>query len=356
MLLPLSWLTRLVVNQKALHYSRSPERVWHGRVPVVIVGNIYVGGTGKTPVVMALVDALAQRGWRPGVISRGYGARVGEHARTGHGELDPSHFGDEPALIAHSTKVPVAVHPSRPKAAQALLRDYPELNVIVADDGLQHLALGRDAEIIVQDSRGTGNGRLLPAGPLREPVTRLSKVDVVVTNQATQSHAWRQGSSRPVLRDTPPAPSSVTTTNKPVHVSMMLHPHEAIHVSTGQKLPWQTWVAAHRELPVSAVAAIGHPERFFRMLRDEGLTLVQTLGLPDHTAYQPTSFDTIKTNIILITTKDAVKCAALNDERLWAVSVSPDFSNTYWLDHLHETLLDAARRKNPEHNPHSTLN
>lgn len=356
LLLPLSWLTRLVINQKSARYARRPGRVWHGKVPVVIVGNIYVGGTGKTPVVMALVEALEQRGWRPGVISRGYGVHIGEHARTGQGELDPAHYGDEPALIARSTQVPIAVHPSRPKAAQALLHDYPDLDVIVADDGLQHLALGRDAEIIVQDSRTIGNGRLLPAGPLREPASRLQNVDVIVTNEAGFSPAQPRTVPDKQPYGAPHAADNGAIPDLPIHVDMSLLPHEAIHLYTGRRLPWDMWMAKHRDAPVGAVAAIGNPERFFDMLRNEGLALTQSLGLPDHTSYHATSFDTIKTDLILITTKDAVKCAALHDHRLWAVRVIPQFSNTRWLDHLHTVLQSAARRKNLERVRHSTLN
>lgn len=357
LLLPLAWLTGLIVKRKEARYARSPERTWHGKVPVVIVGNIYVGGTGKTPVVMALVEALKQRGWQPGVISRGYGVRVGETASTGQGRLDPSRFGDEPALIAHTTHVPVAVHPSRPKAAQALLRDYPQVDVIVADDGLQHLALGRDAEIIVQDSRRVGNGRLLPAGPLREPVTRLSKVDVIVTNESVSAPARSPLASDSQSTDVLSAALVDAPRDKPTKISMTLLPHDVLHLSTGRTLPWSTWLNLHAGSAVSAVAAIGHPDRFFKMLNDEGVVLTQTLGLPDHTTYHASTFDAIKTETILITTKDAVKCTDLDDNRLWAVRVRPHFSDTAWIDRLHETLLNAARRKNPEHKGrHSTLN
>src|SRR5690606_16068633 len=173
LLSPLSWVARAFIARKRLRYQRKPGLSHQSRLPVIIVGNIYVGGTGKTPVVIALVQSLQARGWRPGVISRGYGAKVGKHARTGQGQLDPALFGDEPALIAQATQVPVAVHPKRALALLELQETYPQVDVIVADDGLQHLALGRDLEIVVQDGRGIGNGRVLPAGPLREPASRL---------------------------------------------------------------------------------------------------------------------------------------------------------------------------------------
>src|SRR5690606_11147564 len=125
---------------------------------------------------------LLAHGWHPGIISRGYGVDVGERARSGQGELDPLRYGDEPALIAHVTQAPIAVHPDRSLAIKRLRRDYPKVDVIIADDGLQHLALGRDLEIAVQDGRGIGNGRVLPAGPLREPASRLEYVDILISN------------------------------------------------------------------------------------------------------------------------------------------------------------------------------
>lgn len=345
LLLPLSWLTRMAVRRKATRYTAQSGRVWHSTLPVVIVGNIYVGGTGKTPVVMALVDALIERGWRPGVISRGYGVRIGPTARTGHGELDPGQFGDEPALIAKTTHVPVSVHPVRVKAAQALMHAYPAVNVIVADDGLQHLALGRDAEVIVQDTRGVGNGRLLPAGPLREPAIKLAQVDVVVTNNPSNADPQR---STPASQQKPSI--------KPVQVTMTLAPFDVIHVDSGNVVPWEQWRADHLGADLSAVAAIGHPERFFDMLRQSGLTLNTTLALPDHTAYSATTFDTISSDVIVITTKDAVKCRALSDKRLWAVRVKPHFSNTHWIDTLHNSLIHAAQHKNPDCASAPTLN
>ena len=133
-------------------------------MPVVVIGNVYVGGTGKTPMVIATVEGRA-RGFNPGVVSRGYGAKIGPEPRVGQGAaLAASAFGDEPALIARASGAPVSVHPKRALAAQALLRAHPDVDVIVSDDGLQHLALARDVEIVVQDERGIGNGRLLPAG------------------------------------------------------------------------------------------------------------------------------------------------------------------------------------------------
>ena len=168
---------------KRLWFERGLGHTYRAPVPVVIVGNLYVGGTGKTPVVIALVKQLKALGWHPGLISRGYGAKLGPSARTGQGELNASIMGDEPALLAEQTGAWIGVHPNRQLACQALLKADPAIDIIVSDDGLQHLALARDVEIVVQDTRGVGNGWLLPAGPLREPAKRLKTVDVVIHRQ-----------------------------------------------------------------------------------------------------------------------------------------------------------------------------
>lgn len=353
LLLPLSWLTRAAVRYKITRYNTQPDLVWDSPVPVVIVGNIYVGGTGKTPVVMALVNALAQRGWQPGVVSRGYGVDIGDQPHTGQGDLDPGQFGDEPALISTSTRVPVAVHPSRVRAAQALLRDYPFVDVIVADDGLQHLALGRDAEIVVQDMRGIGNGRLLPAGPLREPATKLMQVDVVVTNIQQDTTRDQQQPQDTATNPTDTAAQTPThsknSSRNPARVTMTLVPHEVVHVNSGEHQPWNTWRRDYLDTPLGAVAAIGHPERFFTMLRHAGLTVAETLALPDHTAYCASTFNAFNTKTILMTSKDAVKCRSLNDDRLWAIHVTPHFSTLQWIDTLHDTLINAARNNGPDY-------
>jgi tetraacyldisaccharide 4'-kinase len=252
---------------------------------------------------------------------------LGEQAKTGHGRLPAHEYGDEPALIAAATGVPIAVHPRRALALQALERDYPATDLVIADDGLQHLALARDLEVLVQDARGIGNGRLLPAGPLREPATRLQSVDFVITNvQAGYDD---------------PAPA-MTQAHQ---ISMRLMPVQVQHLTTGLMTEWEGWIAAHGGNPVSAVAAIGQPERFFAMLRHSGLVLADAIALPDHDAYEQSPFEPLANTPILITAKDAVKCARFNDPRLWAVHVAPEFSDSTWIERAHEMLVAIAARK-----------
>ncbi|CCN05302.1 putative tetraacyldisaccharide 4'-kinase [Bordetella bronchiseptica Bbr77] len=288
LLRPLAALTGLVVARKRNAYLTGARAAWRAPVPVVVVGNIYVGGTGKTPVVIEVVRQLQARGWTPGVVSRGYGVDVGAAPRVGQGQLAAADYGDEPALIARATGAAIAVHPHRPRAVQALLRAHPGVDVVVSDDGLQHLALARDVEIVVQDERGVGNGRLLPAGPLREPAQRLADVDAQrVTDGATRTLAD--------LAALPPA-------------------------------------------RLAAAAGIGNPARFFQTLEQAGIRPAHTLALPDHYAYAQSPFTALDADLILVTAKDAIKCAALDDPRLWAVQVGTRLSDPDFGDWLSATL------------------
>lgn len=330
-LLPLSWIVSLFVQIKAWRYRRSPD-IRPAPLPIVVVGNLMVGGTGKTPVVIALVHGLQKLGWKPGVISRGYGARLPKNqARCGITPLNPAEFGDEPSLIAAATGVPVAVHPQRNLALSALHGHWPEVDIVISDDGLQHLALARDFEIVVQDARGLGNGRILPAGPLREPRRRLQTVDLIISNS---SHTGNEEAvSNPHrLKPLPELPGHV-----PV-VRMQLQPVSCTHLASDQVVPWHQWRQAHLEASKGAVAAIGQPERFFGMLRRQGIALEQCIALPDHDRFEHPPFAKMSASIILVTDKDAVKCKTLNDHRLWSVQVLPRFSDERWVQHLHEAI------------------
>ena len=273
---PLSLLYRALVRLRQHAYRAGWLRSTRLPVPVIVVGNVVVGGAGKTPVVMALVQHLQARGMRPGVVSRGYG-RSSQGTRHVQADSAASEVGDEPALIARRCAVPVVVAARRSDAANALLAHHPDTNVIVCDDGLQHLALARDLEICVFSEHGVGNGRLLPAGPLREPWPRA--VDFVV------------------YAGNPPPPASV--------------PCFAVHrqlagdalTSGGQRVPLSSLTGEG----LIAIAGTARPEDFFAMLRARGVTVEQTIALPDHF-----DFDSWRPNInkhqrLICTEKDAVK-------------------------------------------------
>ncbi|HUH86833.1 MAG TPA: tetraacyldisaccharide 4'-kinase [Pusillimonas sp.] len=334
-LLPLAWITARVVKARKRRAGQNvPEP---GALPTIVVGNLLVGGTGKTPVVIAVVQHLQRCGWTPGVISRGYGANVGARPRSGQGLLDPAQFGDEPALIAQVTGVPICVHPKRSQARNALASDFPAVDVVVSDDGLQHLALSRDIEIVVQDGRGVGNGRLLPAGPLREPPEKLAEVDFIINN-TQDALSSEQSACR----------ATGLHTRLPEQIGMGLQATTVENLTTGTRVPWPDWLGQHAAEPVAAVAAIGQPSRFFSMLSAAGLRLSTTVALPDHHAYAQSPFATLTEKLILVTAKDAVKCRRFSDPRVWAIHVEARFSDPLWLDRLSALIAGVAQEKNPE--------
>ncbi|MCB5362879.1 tetraacyldisaccharide 4'-kinase [Pusillimonas sp. CC-YST705] len=324
LLLPLSWLYGAVISLRRRYYSRLLPEPLEKRPPIVVIGNLVVGGTGKTPTVIALAQALTQMGWRPGIVSRGYGVRIGPEPRVGQGQLSAAQFGDEPALIAQATQCPIAVHPQRTLALQALLQAHPQLDVVIADDGLQHLRLPRDLIVIVQDARGVGNGRLLPAGPLREPASRLKEAHTIVTN-LTASHSVS-------------AHASPIQTMLPHQTVMRLAPVSLTQLSSGAQLSWAQWTRSHAQGSITALAAIGQPQRFFNMLTQYGLTLSSTRALPDHEALDENSLRRLTADFIVITEKDAIKCPNCRDDRVWSVQVRPEFSNSGWAQEISLSL------------------
>lgn len=285
LLAPLA-LVFLALTRLRRHLVR-PERL---PCPVVVVGNLYVGGTGKTPTTLALVRALQARGWRPGVIARGHG-RDAATARLVRVDDDARTAGDEPVLIAQESGAPVAVAARRIDAARLLLASHPECNVLIADDGLQHLALARDFEIAVIGPQGLGNGWVLPAGPLREPPGRLASVDALVLNGA------------------PPLPASAARLPQAYVLDASLGQAQALGGGPGLALSELAQRQRTQGLRILAAAGIGLPERFFAMLRAAGL-VIDTLHLPDHHDYARNPFADRAADLVLITAKDAVKCRA----------------------------------------------
>ncbi|WP_317203681.1 tetraacyldisaccharide 4'-kinase [Janthinobacterium sp.] len=302
---PLSQVFRALAALRAALYRAGWLRSTRLAVPVVVVGNIFIGGTGKTPLTIWLVQALRQAGMRPGVISRGHGGRE-EGARAVTPASSAREVGDEPLLIARRGECPVMVGRDRAAAGRALLAAHPEVDVLIADDGLQHYALRRDVEIVLFDGRATGNGWLLPAGPLREAATR--RRDFTVVNTALLTDA---------LRAAVAGPGAVLT-------QMQLVGDYAERLAGGAERRPLAELAGSRARIVAA-AGIGNPERFFGMLREKGVRFAE-LPLPDHHDFLDRPFAGVDADIILITEKDAVKCAQIeylkDDPRLWVVPVT----------------------------------
>lgn len=288
---PLSWLYRGVTALRRAAYRGGLLPKEHVGVPVIVVGNITVGGTGKTPLVIWLVELLKREGYRPGVVSRGYRGRARHWPQQVRPDSDPVMVGDEPVVIARRTQCPVAVGPARVAAAQALL-EYNDVDVIVADDGLQHYALERDIEIAVVDGvRRFGNRQCLPAGPLREPVSRLERADFVVVNGGTA-----------LRREFP-----MTT--------------EAGELRNVRRESIAYVPAQFPERRVHAVAGIGNPDRFFRQLKQLGFSVIEH-PFPDHHAYTARDVAFDDGLPVVMTEKDAVKCRRFCGENAWYLTVT----------------------------------
>jgi tetraacyldisaccharide 4'-kinase len=293
-------------------------------LPVVVVGNLYAGGTGKTPLTIELVRALAARGWQPGVISRGYG-RHGGSARPVDRQARADEVGDEPLLIAQATGAPVVVGNDRVAAVRVLRSLHPACDLILCDDGLQHRRLARDFEIALLHFRGLGNGWLLPAGPLREPPSRLKQVDAVVLN----------GEVPPVRIYSP----VFTMRTEAGDVYALKDP--------SHRAPLATLVDEQKAKAVRVVAAAGiaAPEKFFAMLRAAGLQF-EEIALPDHYDFADNPFAGRVYDVALMTEKDAVKCRANNalaaDGRLCVVGLCTHIDPA--LLELIEARIGAQRR------------
>ncbi|MAZ69777.1 tetraacyldisaccharide 4'-kinase [Porticoccus sp.] len=293
LLLPLSWLFRAVSSGRRFYYQRiNPPRPLP--VPVIVVGNISVGGTGKTPLLAALVVIFQAQGYRPGIISRGYGGSATHYPQRVADTSTAETVGDEPLLL--SSLCPVVVDPDRYRAARYLLENTG-CNLIFSDDGLQHYRLPRDVEIVVMDGgRGTGNGHCLPAGPLREPLSRLQTADFVVVNETVASLG---------------IPHQGTFKLSPVHFRQL---------ATGTSMAVSSWSLGRR---VHAVAGIGNPARFAHTLTSLGFEPILH-PLPDHHRFTGEELCFDDGLPVIITAKDAVKCAADSSDNVWVLDVQAE--------------------------------
>lgn len=300
----LSSLRRMAFRLGWLHVERLP-------VPVVVVGNISVGGTGKTPLVLWLAEWLRQQGFSPGIVSRGYGGYSAEPQPV-EPDGDSARSGDEPLLLARQSHCPVWTGRDRAAVGRALLLAHPECDVLISDDGLQHYRLARDVEIAVVDGgRLFGNGFLLPAGPLREGMRRLRKVNAVVVNGGVESFDgahFRMNLKGDVLRN--------------LCTGATAHAHEF----QGKK--------------VHALAGIGNPQRFFEQLQGLGLKF-ERHPFPDHHAYRPEDLNWPDADTVMMTEKDAVKCGVFADARYWVLPVKAELDPAFG-----QRILELLRKCN----------
>jgi tetraacyldisaccharide 4'-kinase len=312
LLLPVSWVYQCVAY---LYSRRQKTQTQAIPVPLVVIGNISVGGTGKTPVIIALANALSAKGISVGVVSRGYGSQAPHYPFmvTSH-HRDAHITGDEPLLIAQSTHSPVAIAQDRVAAVRYLLSAFPEIQIILSDDGLQHYRLGRAMEVVVVDEeRGLGNHFCLPAGPLREPAKRLASVDWILLNQGSTDteKEVNKGESRSHLL--------------PIH----LVPKAWRHLSTQRIVPLHPfpWLGKTGSQPkaIKAVAGIGNPERFFASIDSLNIAC-ETYAFDDHYGFSAEDFSLWQDSILLMTEKDAVKCQSFTEntpmgQQCWSLIV-----------------------------------
>ena len=315
--LPLSWLFAGLVSLRRRLYERGVLNRIRINRPVVVVGNITVGGTGKTPVTIWLARQLKERGMKPGIISRGYGGSIGRSPVHVTPDSDPLVVGDEAVLMAKRSQCPVVVHPNRVHAAQDL--SMLGVDVVISDDGLQHYRLLRQYEIVVVDgARGFGNGHLLPAGPLREPLSRLASVDRAALNKSVMRGK----------RAVSELPEGLPVTE------FYLKGTSARSLDDSEEVPLARF--AGRE--VHAVAAIGNPGRFFTFLESHGMQVIEH-AFPDHAKLSKKDLRYDDDLDVLMTEKDAVKCAELKVDNCWYVPVRVEVDQAQdWLDDLQERL------------------
>lgn len=311
---PLEWLFRHLVLRRRAQYLSHPELVWQPPVPLIIVGNISVGGTGKTPLVLALLQWAQAAGYKPGVVSRGYGSKASRYPCLVVAGANAAEVGDEPLLIVERSGCALVIDPDRVAAAKYLLQQT-DCNLIISDDGLQHYRLGRSVEILVLDSeRGLGSGRCLPEGPLREPPERMDSVDLVVVNG--------DGPFRPVG----------------AHM-MQLMPGALRALDGSASLQAANWPGARR---VHALAGIGNPQRFFDSLRRLGFDPIAH-SFADHHAFSAEDLEFGDDLALIMTEKDAVKCRNLAPANSWYLPVEAR------LDTLFESAL--ATQLNRQNSP-----
>lgn len=349
-LIPLSGIYRTIISLRQFLYRANFKKITKFSVPVIVVGNLTVGGTGKTPLVIWLAKLLQEQGYQPGIVSRGYGGRASQYPQWVNAQSDPTVVGDEAALIAQKTNCPMVVDPKRVRAIKTLL-DKTNCNIVISDDGLQHYAMARDIEIVVIDGeRGFGNEYCLPAGSLREPLSRLQKVDFIISNGVKHHKDMELNatSEKSAFLSSSRTRGSRMTTKKldsrirgndnnekklifadkhPEFYTMQMKPGEIYNLLN------PNLQLTHYQLPVHAVAGIGNPDRFFASLRKAGFFVIEH-SFPDHHLYKPADFNFGQDALIIMTEKDAVKCKFFATENFWCLPIGLEIETNFTQDLL----------------------
>lgn len=319
-LIPFSWIYGFISTCNRISYQFGWRKVYKFSIPIVVIGNLTIGGNGKTPMVLWLVEQLQKRGWKVGVVSRGYKGKSNTYPVIINNASCSQECGDEPMLIWRRTGVLIAVSPKRSDAVAALLQYQKSLDIIISDDGLQHYALFRDIEwVIINNTLRFGNGYWLPAGPLRERITRLKTVQAIIVN----------GSSNDDIR--------------PGEVPMQLYPTAVINIVTGKRK------ALHYLENVIAIAGIGYPKQFFNTLKNHGIFPIKTISFSDHQIYSENMLHSLtkENEVLLMTEKDAIKCLDFAHDNWWYVSIDVriNYINTEKLLHTIENTIHSYKQK-----------
>ncbi|MGR8949778.1 MAG: tetraacyldisaccharide 4'-kinase [Gammaproteobacteria bacterium] len=309
LLAPIAWLYRFCVAIRRAFYRSGLLSSYRAPVPVIVVGNLTVGGTGKTPLVIWLAEFLRASGFKPGIISRGYRGRAKTWPQQVRADGDPETVGDEAIVLARRTGCPIAVGPSRADSVEALMR-HADCDIVISDDGLQHYRLERDVEILVVDGiRRFGNGRCLPAGPLREPLSRLNEISLTVNNGIASRGEFEMKTQVSKLH-------SLT--------------------DSATRIDFESFVGK----AVNAVAGVGNPERFFEVLRQKGMRVIKH-AFPDHHRYLPDDLKFDNELPIIMTEKDAVKCERLNLVDAWYLPIDVILPKVF--EHRLNAALEEAK-------------
>jgi tetraacyldisaccharide 4'-kinase len=296
-LLPLSWGFCGGVRLRQLAYRRGWLKSYRSSIPLIIIGNITVGGTGKTPFVIALAKYFINQGINPAIISRGYGGKAAYYPQVVEKNSDPQLVGDEPVVMAQHLTCPIVVSPIRKYAVEYIEKNY-HCAIILSDDGLQHYALQRDMEIVLMGEQGLGNGFCLPAGALREPINRLKTVDFILHKNQ----------------------------------DFLLKAQDLQHLTSSKKLPLNQWA----NQTVHAMAGIGNPDSFFKQLQAVGVKIIPH-SFPDHHRFKPSDICFNDHLPVVMTEKDAVKCRAFATSQHWFLPVETEISEHFFIS-LREKL------------------
>ena len=300
LLWPISLITKFAAKKRREKFLSQPALSWNSEAPIVVVGNLVVGGTGKTPIVIWLTKLLERNGYKPGVVSRGYGGSSPKNPIIVNNETSVSISGDEPLIIFQNTQRPVCISSNRISAVNKLLKET-DTNIIISDDGLQHYKMNRDLEIVVFDgNRGIGNGLCLPAGPLREPLERLEEADFMVSS------------------------SKYTQLNtKHKNYLMNYQPIEWVRISDNKRFAADSWLLSKN---VHAVAGIGNPAKFYKTLSNLGLNPIPH-SFPDHYQFVEEDLEFGDSLPIIMTEKDAARCLELDNKNIWYLSIEATFED-----------------------------